>query len=110
MCVCYCSFNTRRIALLEISQYLENYLWPNFDEKSSFSLVMSMVCMVNEKYREGVPVWKVRFQRIERFRGLCIVLVLFLLVILFCFINRHLKKIRRNSASSSSGFLRDCWT
>ncbi|OXA60041.1 Intron-binding protein aquarius [Folsomia candida] len=53
------SFHTRRIALLEISQYLENYLWPNFDPaNSTFSHIMSMVCMVNEKHREGVPVWK----------------------------------------------------
>ena len=48
----------KRIMLLEISQYLENYLWPNFDaESASFEHVMSMVLMVNEKFREGVPAW-----------------------------------------------------
>ena len=25
--------NIRRVMMLEFSQYLENYLWPNFDEK-----------------------------------------------------------------------------
>jgi len=55
------SFSTRKIALLEISQYLENYLWPNFDtEKPSFAHVMSIVCMINEKHREGVPVYSVK--------------------------------------------------
>jgi intron-binding protein aquarius len=53
-------FQTKRIAVLEISQYLENYLWPNFSpEKSSLAHVMSIVCMVNEKSREGVPIWNV---------------------------------------------------
>lgn len=48
----------KRIMLLEISQYLENYLWPNFDvEKATFEHVMSLVLMVNEKFREGVPAW-----------------------------------------------------
>nr|GEX97020.1 intron-binding protein aquarius [Tanacetum cinerariifolium] len=40
----------QRVMILEVSQYLENYLWPNFDpEKSSFEHVMSMMLMVNEK-------------------------------------------------------------
>lgn len=44
--------------LLEISQYLENYLWPHFDAATaSFEHVMSMVMMINEKFREGVPGW-----------------------------------------------------
>lgn len=39
-----------RVMILEVSQYLENYLWPNFDaETASFEHVMSMILMVNEK-------------------------------------------------------------
>lgn len=48
----------KRAVLLEISQYLENYLWPNFDgTTATFEHVMSMILMVNEKFREGVPAW-----------------------------------------------------
>ncbi|XP_065057639.1 RNA helicase aquarius-like [Rhopilema esculentum] len=52
-------FQVRRIMLLEFSQYLECYLWPNFDEqKSSKGHVMSICMMVNEKFREKVPMWE----------------------------------------------------
>ncbi|XP_024517313.1 RNA helicase aquarius [Selaginella moellendorffii] len=48
----------QRVALLEIGQYLENYLWPHFDHQAaSFEHVMSIVLMVNEKFRENVPAW-----------------------------------------------------
>uniref|UniRef100_M4DKR9 Intron-binding protein aquarius N-terminal domain-containing protein n=1 Tax=Brassica campestris TaxID=3711 RepID=M4DKR9_BRACM len=44
--------------VLEVSQYLENYLWPNFDpEAASFEHVMSMILMINEKFRENVAAW-----------------------------------------------------
>lgn len=40
----------QRVMILEVSQYLENYLWPNFDpETATFEHVMSMILMVNEK-------------------------------------------------------------
>lgn len=40
----------QRVMILEVSQYLENYLWPNFDpEMATFEHVMSMIIMVNEK-------------------------------------------------------------
>lgn len=40
----------QRVMILEVSQYLENYLWPNFDpETATFEHVMSMIIMVNEK-------------------------------------------------------------
>lgn len=40
----------QRVMILEVSQYLENYLWPHFDpETASFEHIMSMVLMVNEK-------------------------------------------------------------
>ncbi|KAG1657217.1 RNA helicase aquarius [Nymphon striatum] len=45
--------------LLEFSQYLENYLWPNFNPKeSTVACVMSIVIMVNEKVRERVQAWE----------------------------------------------------
>jgi len=48
----------KRIMLLEVSQYLENYLWPHFDaEAASVAHVMSIVVMVNQKFKEGVPAW-----------------------------------------------------
>ncbi|KAI3936782.1 hypothetical protein MKW92_043376 [Papaver armeniacum] len=47
-----------RVMMLEVSQYLENYLWPNFDsETASFEHVMSVILMINEKFRENVAAW-----------------------------------------------------
>lgn len=46
--------------MLEFSQYLENYLWPNYTtDKSSYAHMMSIVVMLNEKFRERVPLWQV---------------------------------------------------
>ena len=48
----------KRIMLLELSQYLENYLWPHFSaESASYEHIMSIVLLVNEKFRENVPAW-----------------------------------------------------
>ncbi len=48
----------KRIMVLEISQFLENYLWPHFDaDKASAQHVMAIAVMVNEKFRENVPAW-----------------------------------------------------
>eukprot|EP00798_Chlamydomonas_sp_ICE-L_P018650 gene18650-25166_t len=47
----------RRVMLLEISQYLENYLWPNFEADSSDEHVISIMLMVNEKFRENIDPW-----------------------------------------------------
>jgi hypothetical protein len=50
----------KRVMLLELSQYLENYLWPHFSaEKASYEHVMSIVLLINEKFRENVPAWGV---------------------------------------------------
>lgn len=46
--------------VLEFSQYLEKYLWPNYKPDSSIAHIMSIVIMVNEKFRERVQVWQVR--------------------------------------------------
>lgn len=50
----------RNIIMLEFSQYLENYLWPNYDPAtSSHEHLMSIVAMANEKFRERVDAWLV---------------------------------------------------
>lgn len=46
--------------VLEFSQYLENYLWPNYNPQASYAHMLSIVIMVNEKFRERVQVWQVR--------------------------------------------------
>ncbi|EFP13371.1 CRE-EMB-4 protein [Caenorhabditis remanei] len=46
-------FNPRKIMMLEFSQYLEGYLWPNYkavDASKAYNL--SIVVMINEKFRE----------------------------------------------------------
>ncbi|GJQ66181.1 putative intron-binding protein aquarius N-terminus [Trypoxylus dichotomus] len=52
------NFSIRRIMVLEFSQYLENYLWPNYKPDASHAHVMSIVIMLNEKFRERVQVWQ----------------------------------------------------
>ncbi|CAH1983375.1 unnamed protein product [Acanthoscelides obtectus] len=52
------NFSIRRIMVLEFSQYLENYLWPNYKPGASYSHMLSIVIMVNEKFRERVQVWQ----------------------------------------------------
>nr|CAD7445579.1 unnamed protein product [Timema bartmani] len=53
------NFSIRRIMMLEFSQYLENYLWPNYvTGTSSHAHMMSIVVMINEKFRERVPAWQ----------------------------------------------------
>lgn len=60
----------KRVMLLEISQYLENYLWPNFDEETAtYEHVMSIILMVNEKFRENVPAWDGFSQREDSLPG-----------------------------------------
>jgi intron-binding protein aquarius len=68
----------KRIILLEISQYLESYLWPNLPDTStgaepaSFEHIMSILIMVNEKFRENVPPWTCFHAR----KVLCFIVVL----------------------------------
>ncbi len=49
--------------MLEFSQYLERYLWPNYNPANSPSHehVMSIVVMINEKFRERVAAWAVSY-------------------------------------------------
>lgn len=53
------SGDPRRIMILEFSRFLENFLWPNFTEKSSSAHLMSIVFLLNEKFRERIEVWRV---------------------------------------------------
>ena len=59
--------DSRRIMILEFSRYLENYLWANFNEKSTPAHVMSIVFLLNEKFRERIEVWKVFDKNSENF-------------------------------------------
>jgi len=60
----------RRVMLLEISQYLENYLWPNFDaETASTAHVISIMLIINEKFRENVSAWACFSSRPEAVAG-----------------------------------------
>lgn len=60
----------QRVMILEVSQYLENYLLPNFDpETATFEHVMSMIIMVNEKFRENVAAWICFYDRKDAFKG-----------------------------------------
>ncbi|PSS26492.1 Intron-binding protein like [Actinidia chinensis var. chinensis] len=60
----------QRVMILEVSQYLENYLWPNFDpETATFEHVMSMILMVNEKFRENVAAWICFYDRKDMFKA-----------------------------------------
>lgn len=61
---------TRRIMMLEFSQYLEKYLWPNYARATATQAhLMSIVAMVNEKFRERVEVWPIFEQQPTEFPG-----------------------------------------
>ncbi|XP_018567368.1 intron-binding protein aquarius isoform X2 [Anoplophora glabripennis] len=60
------NFSIRRIMVLEFSQYLENYLWPNYKPGASQAHMLSIVIMVNEKFRERVQVWQA-FRKLDQY-------------------------------------------
>ena len=41
--------NMRRVMMLEFSQYLENYLWPHYNETATAAHTLSIVYMVNSR-------------------------------------------------------------
>ncbi|XP_030764098.1 RNA helicase aquarius [Sitophilus oryzae] len=61
------NFSIRRIMVLEFSQYLENFLWPNYKPGASLAHILSIVIMVNEKFRERVQVWQAFRKQNEHF-------------------------------------------
>ncbi|CAH2045440.1 unnamed protein product, partial [Iphiclides podalirius] len=61
-------FSVRRIMMLEFSQYLENYLWPQYKAgEASHAHMMSIIVMINEKFRERVPAWQALLKKPEHF-------------------------------------------
>lgn len=62
-------FSVKRIMLLEMSHYLENYLWLNYvpGTNDSVAHLMSIVVMVNEKFRERVSSWNAFTEKPEHF-------------------------------------------
>uniref|UniRef100_A0A1I7RNL0 Pre-mRNA-splicing factor n=1 Tax=Bursaphelenchus xylophilus TaxID=6326 RepID=A0A1I7RNL0_BURXY len=64
------SFNVKVVNKLEFSQYLEEYLWPHLDvEKSSKAHILSIVVLINAKFRERVNAWKCIVEASENFSG-----------------------------------------
>ncbi|CAB3245883.1 unnamed protein product [Arctia plantaginis] len=54
------NFSVRRIMMLKFSEYLENYLWPHYEtDEAMHAHMMSIIVMINEKFRERVPAWQV---------------------------------------------------
>ncbi|CAP20576.2 Protein CBG23820 [Caenorhabditis briggsae] len=64
-------FNSRKIMMLEFSQYLEEYLWPNYQAQSaSKAYNLSIVVMVNEKFRErSLDAWACFSKKADEFSG-----------------------------------------
>ncbi|VDM96551.1 unnamed protein product [Thelazia callipaeda] len=61
-------FMQKKVILLEFSQYFEHYLWPNFcAEQANNHYIMSIVIMLNEKFRERIPVWRSIIERPTQF-------------------------------------------
>ncbi|KAL3984757.1 AAA domain family protein [Acanthocheilonema viteae] len=61
-------FMQKKVIVLEFSQYLERYLWPNFNaERANNHYVMSVVIMLNAKFRERIPVWRCIIERPAQF-------------------------------------------
>ncbi|KAF8936354.1 hypothetical protein BGZ58_004279 [Dissophora ornata] len=51
-------FSIPKLTLLEVSQYLEKYLWRHYEPGQSPTIhVLSIVLMVNEKFRSRVEAW-----------------------------------------------------
>ncbi|KAF3934389.1 hypothetical protein ABW20_dc0104584 [Dactylellina cionopaga] len=51
------SFSQESLLLLENLQYVERYLWPNYNEDSIDELVISIVMMAVVKSRENINIW-----------------------------------------------------
>ncbi|CAB3396592.1 unnamed protein product [Caenorhabditis bovis] len=60
-------FNPRKIVMLEFSQYLECYLWPNYVSPASKAYNLSIIMMVNEKFRERTDAWQIFTENPKQF-------------------------------------------
>ncbi|CAB3259461.1 unnamed protein product, partial [Arctia plantaginis] len=64
------NFSVRRIMMLEFSQYLENFLWPHYEtDEATHAHMMSIIVMINEKFRERVPAWQAFLKKPDQFPG-----------------------------------------
>ncbi|VDD93074.1 unnamed protein product [Enterobius vermicularis] len=62
------AYASKKIVMLEFSQYLERYLWPNYDPSTAdVKYLMSMVVMINEKFRERILAWRCICERPAKF-------------------------------------------
>lgn len=63
------TFNVKNIMQLELSQYLEKVLWPHYNQQcaNDKEMIISIVAMVNEKFREHVSVWDTFQSSFEHF-------------------------------------------
>ncbi|KAG0055975.1 hypothetical protein BGZ83_006742 [Gryganskiella cystojenkinii] len=51
-------FSVTKLTLLEVGQYLEKYLWKHYQpDRSTTTYILSIVLMVNEKFRSRVEAW-----------------------------------------------------
>lgn len=61
-------FNYRSIMQLELTQYLEKYLWPHYNPSiNDTQYMLSIVVLVNEKFREKIPAFDVFKRKPEHF-------------------------------------------
>ncbi|KAH7056430.1 aquarius, isoform CRA_c [Linnemannia elongata] len=64
-------YSVAKLALLEVSQYLEKYLWPHYDPSNTSTIhVLSIVLMINEKFRSRVGAWSAFEESPEHFPAL----------------------------------------
>ncbi|KAF9428467.1 hypothetical protein BGZ94_002300 [Podila epigama] len=62
------NFSIAKLSLLEVSQYLEKLLWPHYDVDGSSTIhVLSIVLMVNEKFRGRFEAWGTFEESPEKF-------------------------------------------
>ena len=94
----------RRVMLLEYSQYMENYLWPNFKSgEATKAHLMSIVLMVNEKFRERVPPWFAFMKAPDHFDG-------FFHKLMELSLSKDLVEVSLREQSSMLQFLNHCFT
>lgn len=60
-------FDPKKVMVLEFSCYLEHYLLPFLKADSPKEHVLSIVLLVNEKFRENVPAWEAFSTHAEKF-------------------------------------------
>lgn len=97
---------SRRVVMLEFNRYLENFLWPNFQEDSSDGHLMSIIFLLNEKFRERIEVWKIFDVNSEMFP------IFFNRVLVKCLEEIDIQNATRNIIREQTGlliFLNNCF-